>query len=308
MTNRDRQPPDTSQGRAAPRSERRMMRQGLLFAAPAAFLLLVIYILPLLFLNLSSMTDYKLGAVATRFVGIANFIRAAHDPVFLRALENTLLYALLVIPFGVGLALWVALLVHRRKRSRTLWEVVYFLPVTSTLVAMASVWQFVLHPTLGPVNALIRLLGFEPVAFLSTPALLIPTIAAIGIWQVLGFNMVLFLTGLKGIPSDIYEAARLDGVKSPLDRFLTVTWPMLGATTMFVTVTTSINAFKVFETVAVLTQGKSGSETLLYALYLEGFLYADTGYAAALTLIFLALMLILSLGQFFHFDRRVHYR
>lgn len=308
MKNRDPQLPETSQRRAATHSERRMMRQGLLFAAPAAFLLLVIYIVPLLSLNASAMTDYKLGAIATRFVGFGNFIHAAHDPVFLRALENTLLYVVLVIPFGVGLALVIALLVYGQRRGRTLWEVVYFLPVTSTLVAMASVWQFVLHPTLGPVNALIRMLGFEPVAFLSTPALLIPTMAAIGIWQVLGFNMVLFLSGLKGIPADIYEAARLDGVKSPVDRFLTVTWPMLGPTTMFVTVTTSISAFKVFETVAVLTRGKSGSETLLYDLYLEGFVYSNTGYAAALTLIFLALVMILSLGQFFHFDRRVHYR
>lgn len=306
MTHHAPQPPEAARRRAL--SERRMMRQGMLFAAPAAFLLLAIYILPLLFVNASAITDYRLGAVATRFVGLGNFIRAADDPVFLRALENTLLYAVLVIPSGVGLALLVALLVYGRRRSRTLWEVVYFLPVTATLVAMAAVWQFVLHPTLGPVNALIRMLGFEPVAFLSTPELLIPTMAAIGIWQVLGFNMVLFLAGLKGIPADIYEAARLDGVKSPLDRFLTVTWPMLGATTMFVTVTTSIQALKVFETVAVLTRGRSGSETLLYDLYLEGFVYSNTGYAAALTLIFLAFVLILSLGQFFHFDRRVHYR
>jgi multiple sugar transport system permease protein len=290
-----------------PHAERRMMRRGLVFVAPAALLLLATYILPLLVLGGFSLTDYKLGAISTRFIGLDNFVQAFHDPVFRRALTNTALYAVIVIPCGVGLALGVALLVHGRRRSRPFWEVAYFLPVTATLVAMATVWQFLLHPSLGPVNAAIRALGYAPVSFLSTPSLMIPTMAVIGIWQVLGFNMVLFLAGLTGIPKDLHEAARLDGAKNPIDRFLTVTWPMLGPTTMFVVVTTSITAFKVFETVAVLTKGGSGSETLLYALYLEGFEYSETGYAAALTLLFLVLILILSIWQTLHLDRKVHY-
>ncbi|WP_118134524.1 carbohydrate ABC transporter permease [Oceanicella sp. SM1341] len=286
---------------------RRAARRGLAFVAPAALLLLAIYILPLVMLGLFSVTDYQLGAVATRFTGLENFRRAAADPVFLRALGNTLFYVALVIPGGVGLGLGAALLVHGRKRSRGFYEVAFFLPVTATLVAMATVWQFVLHPSLGPVNAALGWLGLGPVGFLSDPDLLIPTMALIGTWQIAGFNMVLFLAGLSAIPKDLHEAARLDGARSAIDRFLTVTWPLLGPTTMFVTVTTSITAFKVFETVAVLTQGRSGSETLLYALYLEGFEYFDTGYAAALTLIFLVLVLLLSLGQTLHFDRKVHY-
>jgi multiple sugar transport system permease protein len=288
-------------------ADRRMIRRGLMFVAPASLLLLAIYIVPMAVLAGFSVTDYRLGALSSQFVGFGNFIRAVSDPVFIRALTNTVLYAVMVIPFGVFLALAIALLVHGRKRSRAFWEVAYFLPVTATLVAMATVWQFLLHPSLGPVNAAIRLLGFEPVAFLSNPTLLIPTMALIGIWQVLGFNMVLFLAGLTAIPKDLYEAARLDGAKNPIDRFLTVTWPMLGPTTMFVVVTTSISAFKVFETVAVLTKGRFGSETLLFALYLEGFEYSNTGYAAAQTLIFLAIVLILSIGQTLHLDRKVHY-
>ena len=288
-------------------SDRRMVRRGLMFAAPASFLLLTIYIVPMIVLAVFAVTDYQLGALTTRFVGLGNFTKAFHDTVFLRALGNTLLYAAIVIPVGVLFALGIALLVYGRKRSRAFWEVAYFLPVTATLVAMATVWQFLLHPALGPVNAAIKALGFEPVSFLSNPALLIPTMALIGIWQILGFNMVLFLAGLTAIPKDLYEAARLDGAKSPFDRFLTVTWPMLGPTTMFVVVTTSISAFKVFETVAVLTKGRFGSETLLFDLYLEGFEYSNTGYAAALTLVFLAFVLILSIGQTLYMDRKVHY-
>lgn len=299
-----------ARAKARPRlskADRRMIWRGLMFAAPASLLLLAVYIVPMLVLAVFSLTDYQLGGLSAGFVGLGNFFKAFQDPVFLRALMNTVIYAAIVIPFGVFLALGAALLVYHRKRSRAFWEVAYFLPVTATLVAMATVWQFLLHPSLGPVNAAIKWLGFEPVAFLSNPVLLIPTMALIGIWQVLGFNMVLFLAGLTAISKDLHEAARLDGAKNPVDRFLTVTWPMLGPTTMFVVVTTSISAFKVFETVAVLTKGRFGSETLLYVLYLEGFEYSNTGYAAALTLIFLAIVLILSIGQTLHMDRKVHY-
>lgn len=289
------------------RAEWRMIRKGLLFIAPAGLLMLATYIVPILVLGGFSVTDYQLGALDVRFIGLENFAKAFHDPVFLRALKNTVIYALIVIPFGVFLALGVALLVQGTKRSRAFWEVAYFLPVTATLVAMATVWQFLLHPSLGPVNAAIKALGFDPVSFLSTPGLLIPTMAVIGIWQILGFNMVLFLAGLTAIPRDLYEAARIDGAKNPIDRFRLVTWPMLGPTTLFVVVTTSISAFKVFETVAVLTKGRSESETLLFDLYLEGFEYANTGYAAALTVIFLAIVLVLSIGQTLHMDRKVHY-
>ena len=285
----------------------RVAWRGLAFVAPAVLLLLATYIIPIVVLAGFSLTDYKLGALSFHFVGLGNFLKAFHDPVFLRSLTNTVVYVAIVIPFGVFLALGVAMLVHARKRSRAFWEAAYFLPVTATLVAMATVWQFLLHPSIGPVNAAIKWFGFEPVSFLSNPALLIPSMAAIGVWQVLGFNMVLFLAGLTAIPKDLYEAAQLDGAKNPIDRYLTVTWPMLGPTTLFVAVTTSISAFKVFETVAVLTKGRSGSEVLLFELYLEGFEYSNTGYAAALTLIFLAIILVLSIGQTFYLDRKVHY-
>jgi multiple sugar transport system permease protein len=213
----------------------------------------------------------------------------------------------IVLPGGVGLGLLIAILIHGRKRTRGFYEVVYFLPVTATLIAMATVWQFVLHPRLGPVNGVLTSLGFQEQAFLSSPSLLIPTIAFIGLWSLVGFNMVLFLAGLSNIPRDLYDAAEVDGASGALDRFFTVTWPMLAPTTMFVTVTTSITAFKVFDTVAVLTAGRDGTEVLLYAIYLEGFQYFKMGYSAALTVIFLFFLLIFSVLQAVQLDRRVHY-
>jgi multiple sugar transport system permease protein len=287
--------------------KRRETATGALFVAPAFLLLLATVLAPVAILVVLSFTDYELGAIAFNWIGLDNFKKAAADPVFRRAIANTLLYVAIVLPGGVVFGLLAAVLVHGRKRSRVFYEVAYFLPVTATLIAMAVVWQFVLHPKLGPVNAVLTSLGFAEQGFLSTPSLLVPTLAFIGLWNIVGFNMVLFLAGLSSIPRDLYDAAEVDGATGAIDRFLTVTWPMLAPTTMFVVVTTSITAFKVFDTVAVLTAGREGSEVLLYAIYLEGFQYFKMGYAAALTVTFLAFMLVFSVYQATQLDRRIHY-
>jgi multiple sugar transport system permease protein len=279
---------------------------GLTFIAPATLLILAIIVAPLLCLLTLSLTDYEIGAVQLKWLGLTNFEKALADPVFRRAITNTLIYVALVLPGGVALGLLVALLVHGRTRSRAFYEVAFFLPVTATLIAMAAVWQFLLHPKLGPVNGVLKAFGLPETGFLSEPSLMIPTLAVIGLWNLIGFNMILFLAGLTAIPRDLYDAAAVDGAHGPIDRFLTVTWPQLAPTTMFVAVTTSITSFKVFDTVAVLTRGRDGSEVLLYAIYLEGFQYFKIGYSAALTVIFLAFMLLFSLFQAFQLDKRVH--
>ena len=299
-------PPLRPQGRGQPWIE---ALAGIGFATPALFLLVLTNLAPLVTLAVLSFTDYQLGAVEFSSVGLKNFAQALNDPVIRRSLGNTFLYVAIVVPVGVLLSMFIAILVHRRTKSRGFYEVIYFLPVTTTLIAMATMWQFLLHPRLGPINAFLTSLGFERIAFLSEPRLVIPTLAAIGIWQLVGFNMVLFLAGLSAIPRELYEAADVDGASHPVDRFLRVTWPLLGPTTMFVTVTTFITAFKVFDTVAVMTRGgpMGNSETLLYAVYLEGFQYFHLSYAATLTLIFLAFTLTFSVAQTFFLDRRVHY-
>ncbi|TPL14190.1 sugar ABC transporter permease [Mesorhizobium sp. B2-4-10] len=279
------------------------------FALPALLLLVLTILVPLGVLGYLSFTDYELGEVDVHYVGLQNITDAMTDPEFRRALKNTLVYVAIVLPGSVILSLLVAVLVHRRKRTRSLYEIIYFLPVTSTFIAMATVWQFLLHPSLGPVSAVLRWLGIGEVAFLSNPSLALPTLAVIGIWQLVGFNMILFLAGLSTIPKDLYEAAEIDGCGGEIDRFLTITWPLLGPTTMFVIVTSSITAFKVFDTVAVLTHGGpvGSTEVLLYKVYLEGFQYFRMAYASVLTFIFLIFILVFSILQTVVMDRRVHY-
>jgi multiple sugar transport system permease protein len=282
-------------------------RLGSALSAPACALLTLLYVVPITMLFVLSFTNYELGAVSSKWIGVENFVRASQDAVLKRSIINTALYVGLVLPTSVVLGLLFAILIHARKKTRSIYEVIYFLPVTSTLIAMATVWQFLLHPKLGPINALMHQLGIEQVAFLSSPQWVIPTMAVIGIWQLVGFNMILFLAGLSNIPRELYDAASVDGIQNGWDRFLRITWPLLGPTTLFVVVTTSISAFKVFDTVAALTQGKGGSEVLLYAIYLEGFQYFKIGYASALTLVFLLFMLIFSLLQTTQFEKRTHY-
>lgn len=284
-------------------------RWGAIFAAPALLLILAILLAPLAVLVALSATDYRLGAVAVRLVGLDNYAAMFADPVFQRSLRNTFLYVAFVLPASVFGGLGVALLVHARIRTRTFYEVIYFLPVTSTLVAMATVWQFMLHPTLGPVTPLAITLGFGRIDLLNDPDLALGTLALIGIWQLIGFNMVLFLAGLSAIPRELYEAAALDGARYGADRFLRVTWPLLGPTTMFVTVTSTVTAFKVFDTVVVLTRGGplGATETLLYILYLEGFQYFRMGYAAAMTVVLLVFLAGLSILQARVLERKVHY-
>jgi len=295
--------------RASRRREWLEKLTGIGFVLPATLLLALTSIVPLVVLIVLSFTDYDLGNVGLRFIGLANFEKALADPVFRRSMWNTFVYVAIVLPGAVGLGLVVAILVHGRTRTRSFYEIVYFLPVTSTLIAMAFVWTFLLHPKLGPVNAFFGALGLPPLAFLSDPALVLPTLAVIGVRQLVGFNMVLFIAGLTAIPKDLYEAAEIDGCANPLDRFLTITWPLLGPTTMFVIVTTSITAFKVFDTVAVMTHGgpMGASEVLLYTVYLEGFQYFHTAYAAALTIVFLVFMMVFSVIQTMVLDRRTHY-
>jgi multiple sugar transport system permease protein len=280
---------------------------GFLLSMPSVILLLALYVVPMICLFLLAFTDYEMGNVVIKWIGLTNFNQIFKDPVFKRSLWNTLIYVALVVPISILGGLLIALLVHARTKTRSFYEVIYFLPVTSTLIAMATVWQFLLHPKLGPINSILKLLGLPAQNFLGDPTLMIATLAAIGVWQLIGFNMILFLTGLSSIPKEIYEAASIDGVTNSIDKFLKITLPMLGPTSLFVLVTSSITGFKVFDTVAVLTQGRNQSEVLLYDIYLEGFTYSKMGYASVLTLVFLLIIVGLSAWQALHMDKKVHY-
>ncbi|WP_376089357.1 carbohydrate ABC transporter permease [Roseomonas sp. CCTCC AB2023176] len=282
---------------------------GWLLTLPAALAYVIMLLLPTLAAVLLAFTDFELGAGAPAWIGLENFREMAEDRGFRTSLHNTVIYVGITAPASVALGLLLALLIEAGTRGRALFRAVFFLPVVSLTVAMASAWQYLLHPTIGPLNAALRALGLPTPFWLSSSDTVLATLAAIGVWENAGFNMVLFLAGLTAIPRETYAAAELDGACSALDRFRLVTWPLLGPTTLFVVTITVIRSFRVFDTVAVLTQGgpNKASEVLLYTMYTEGFTFLRLGYSAAITLVFLLVVLALMWVQTRVLDRRVHY-
>lgn len=283
---------------------------GLLLTLPAALAYLLMLLLPTAAAILLAFTDYELGNPDWAWIGLGNFEELLEDRGFAVSLRNTLVYVGLVAPLSVALGLGAALLIEAGARGRATFRAAFFLPVVSLTVAMAAAWQYLLHPTIGPLNAALRMAGVaQPPFWLSSSDWVLVSLAAIGVWENIGFNMVLFLAGLTAIPRELYAAAEVDGARSALDRFRLVTWPLLGPTTLFVVTITMIRSVRVFDTVAVLTGGgpNKASEVLLYTMYREGFTYLRLGYSAAITLVFLGIVLALVWLQTRAMDRRVHY-
>lgn len=294
-----------------------MMRRwwtDLLLAGPAALAVTLFIFLPVAVVFVLAFTDYQFGAKSANWIGIENFRDLFVSRLGRKAIFNTLIYAAIVIPVSVGLGLLVAIALHRVSRTlpriANLLKAVYFLPVAATLVAMAVSWQMLMHPTLGLFNAWLSDFGIAPQSWLTDRGIVLYSLAAIGVWQAVGYNMVLFLAGLSAIPDTLYDAAEVDGATGGWTRFWLVTWPMLGPTTLFVLIVTAANAFRVFETVATLTGGGPAfaSDTIVYALYREGFVYFKAGYASAITVVFFVALLLLTALQIAVIERKVHYR
>ncbi|MEM8553027.1 MAG: sugar ABC transporter permease, partial [Pseudomonadota bacterium] len=237
---------------AAGRHRRRL---GAALAAPAAMLLMALVIGPSLAALALSFSDYRLGMGWADWVGGENYVRLAEDRSIARSLSNTLIFVAVVAPLSIFGALWIAILVSSVGSAGRLFQTIFVLPVTATLVAMATAWEVVLHPTFGVFNAFLSAIGISPQRFLSDPDLALGTLAAIAVWKLLGYNVVLFLAGMATIDRNLYDAAALDNADGGWRRFELVTWPMLGPVTVFVTVITLIRTLSEFELVAVLTQG-----------------------------------------------------
>ena len=298
---------------------------GYLFAAPAVLLMVVILIAPVLIAATLSFTDYSLGNDGANWVGLENYDRMISRSTYTRMLWASGLYTFVVVPVSIGLGLGAALLITSLRRFGDLYKTIYFLPVMATLLAMAIVWEFMLHPSLGMVNANLQGLcgtwlqdlsgwlndgcanGF-PLWFGDADYALW-TICFIGIWQGFGFNMVLYLAGLTSVPRDLYQAAEMDGATRAWDRFRLVTWPMLGPTTVFVVTITSIRSFQVFDTVEAITQGGPSKTTfvMMYAIYEKAIQQNLIGMGSAITMVFLVFVLFLTLVQRHLVEKRVHY-
>ena len=291
--------------------ERQIWMANPFMLSPALGCLLLFFVVPMIATLAVSFTDWQLGGKGdVHFIGLANYLELWRSPDFLKSVRNTFFMTAIVVPTSFVLSLSLALAVRAGGRFAQLWQTIYFLPVTASLVAMAVVWQWILHPEVGFVAVILSHFGVtENVNLLNDPDYVLWTLSFITVWQMAGYFMVLFLTGLVQIPTELYDAAKVDGARSPASLFANITWPLLGPTSFFIVILTIIKTFQVFDIVKVLTRGgpERASEILLYTMYQEGFSFFRMGTAAAIAALYLAVMLFLTWLQTHFIGRRVHY-
>jgi multiple sugar transport system permease protein len=284
----------------------RQGRAAAVLVSPALGAILVFFFLPVLAALALSITDFDIYALADianlRIVGARNYTRLLADPTFRTALWNTAVFVLIAAPLSVAVSLGAALLVDARlARFPSLHRTVLFLPVVTTLVAAAVVWRYLYHPRFGLLNRALDMLGVAPIDWLGDPRWAMLAIVFMTVWKNFGFNMVIFVAGLRAIPPRLYEAASLDGAGA-LATFRHVTLPLLAPTMTFVALMTVIGDFQLFSEPYVMTQGGPGDATLSVVLlmYREGFRWWNLGTAAATAFVLFVIVLLLSaLGLWF---------
>ncbi|MET8333372.1 sugar ABC transporter permease [Streptosporangium canum] len=282
---------------------------GYLLIAPMALGLAVFYLWPIAQTLYLSFTESGVFGGQT-WVGTANFTGLLGDEEMLGALGNTLLYAVLVLA-GVPLSLALAALLNvPGLRGLSVYRTLYFLPVVTMPAAMALTWRYLFNGDFGAINYVLGALGIDGPYWVGDPDFAIYAIAVVGIWSSIGYNAVLLLAGLQGIPRHYYEAASIDGA-GRLHQFFRITLPLLTPTTFFVIVITMINALQVFDLVYLMIDLKSpalsGSRTIVYLFYEKGFVQNQRGLAAAIAVLLLGLILVLTAIQFRLQKKWVHY-
>jgi len=314
-------------------------RTAWLLTLPAIALMLLILVVPVLIATALSFTSYSLGSPSVAWVGIENYEKLFTRSTYQRMFTATFTYVFVVVPVSVALGLGAALLINSLRVGQDFYKTIYFLPVMAALLAMAIVWEFMLHPTIGVINATLesgcsspfwyslltwKWLGADAAnswygqscedsfpLWLGDKAYAIWTVSVIGVWQGFGFNMVLYLAGLTAVPSELYQAAEMDGAGNAWERFRLVTWPMLGPTTVFVVTITCIRSFQVFDTIeAFYPQGGGPGKTayvMMFAIYEKAIQQNLIGIGAAITVLFLLFVMLLTLAQRWLVERQVHY-
>ncbi|WP_231916105.1 carbohydrate ABC transporter permease [Microbacterium karelineae] len=289
-----------------PRTKKRPLRgqarTGIAMAAPAVLLLFLFLIVPVLLGFGLSFTNARLiSPNAPRFVGLDNFIRAlVADPVFVRSLINTFAFAIIVVPLQSALALVMAVLINQKLRGVTFFRVIFFVPVVTSIVVVSILWKL-LYRDDGLINSFIDTITFgawQGMDWLNEPETAMGAIIVLSIWQAVGFHMVIWLSGLQTIPEELYEAARVDGAGT-WRQFTNVTWPGLRPTMVFILITITIDALRLFIQIDVMTQGGpvGSTSTLVYHAVRKGYSEQEVGYGSAISLIFFVIVLAIALIQ-----------
>ena len=286
--------------------ERNEFIWGWIFIIPTMLGLIILNIIPIfqtIYKSFFKTGDFGRGNI---FVGMENYQKMFADTQVWQALLNTLKYALMEVPFSIIISLVLAVLLNRKMRGRSVYRTIMFLPMVAAPAAVAMVWRWLFNSDFGLLN---HVLGTK-INWISIPDIAIYSIAVIGIWSIIGYNMVLFLSGLQEIPGDYYEAASIDGATG-LKQFWHITCPLLSPTIFFVLITRIIGALQVFDLIFMVMDKSNPAltktQSLVYLFYEYSFRQKDQGYGSAIVVLLLTVIMIVTVFQMIGQKKWVHY-
>ncbi|MGD9401626.1 MAG: sugar ABC transporter permease [bacterium] len=314
-------------------SKWKKLARGLAYIAPAGIIIIVFRVLPIIAAFAVSFYYVMMGKIVG-FAGLSQYAMLFRDSEFWNALLNTSYFVIGTVPLSLFISLFIANLLNQKIKGLGVYRTLYFLPVVTSLVAVAMVWKWIYHPRLGLLNYLISLVGMSPKMWLEEPqgifsmmagsaGLTLPVWAAgpslalvaliiTNLWRGLGYNIIIFLAGLQNIPGEYYEAAKIDGANR-WHMFWKITWPLISPVTFYVVIMTTIVSFQVFTLVYLMTGSPPGgplgkTKVLVYYIFEKGFESGgDMGYASCVALVLFGIVLALTLVQRKIIEKRVHY-
>ncbi|MCV4234413.1 sugar ABC transporter permease [Virgibacillus sp. LDC1] len=283
---------------------------GIAFVSPMLIGVIILVLFPILATLVLGFADWNFvqGWDGIRWVGFQNFRQLLEDDMFIKSVRNNILF-LLTVPIYMMISMALAILIDRFVYMKGYFKVAYFMPYISNIVAVAVVWQVLFQPSYGPINEILRTLGMSnPPKWIADPNFALISIMLISIWISIGFNLIIYIAGLQAIPKDLYEAADIDGANG-WTKFRRITLPLLSPTSFFLLVTGIISTFKVFEIIAVMTQGGPiGSTTMMvWYLYDTAFINLKVGYASSIAAVLFGFVMLITLGQWAAQKKWVNY-
>lgn len=279
-----------------------------LYLMPVVVILVIFHVLPIFYSLAVSFYEWDLIG-APEFIGTGNYSRLFDDPMFYKSLWNTAYYALASVPLSIICALAIALLLNNPISAIGLYRTAYFIPVITSINAVAIVWNFIYHPDFGLLNKILDIFSMDPRTWLQSPFWAMPCIIFMSVWKGLGYNVIIFLAGLQNIPKHLYEAARIDGA-SRWQQFRHITWPLLSPTTFFIFTISTIGSFQVFSQVYMMTpRGGPLKSTMVvvYYLYRKAFEQFEFGYALAMAFVLFMIIFACTLFNKLFLEKKVHY-
>ncbi len=301
----------------------------LILLAPAFLILFVFKVLPIIFAFRLSFYDWGIAGIKG-FVGLKNYYYLMKDPFFWQSVINTIYYTIFAVPLNITISLFIAYLLNRGIKALGLLRTIYFLPVITSIVAVSVVWKWLYDPNRGLFNYFLTLVGLHPLKWLEEPrgifemilgtnlpyilkgpSLALFSLVLMSVWKSLGYNVVIFLAGLKNIPDVYYEAAKIDGA-GMWQTFRNVTIPLLSPTTFYVMIMSTIISFQVFAPVWTMTGPPPGgplgtTSVIVYYLYQKGFEEYQVGYGSAIAFVFFLMILAITLFQKLYLEKKVYY-